>query len=397
MKGGDKKNLPRKRGRLICGWVSKYREIEFPNTILVRILSNKKKIPKYFIHILKCAVEKDASKNIVAKNSIREKSIGTFVKSNNMKFEKPVSLKWLADFLSADLVGDESAEATGLNEIHKVEAGDLVFVDHPKYYEKCLQSAASFIIINQLVDCPPGKALLVTAEPFEAYLKLVDHFRPFHEPKGSFGEHSTRGEGTVIMPNSFVGDYVRIGDRCVIHPNVTILDYCVIGDDVVIQSGTVIGSDAFYYNKKTSRDIHYRRMKSCGRVVIEDGVEIGAGCTIDRGVTGDTVIGRGTKMDNMVHIGHDTVIGRNCLFAAQVGIAGATTIEDEVILWGQVGVSKTLTIGKGAVLMAQSGVPSSLEGGKSYFGSPAVDAREKMKELVWVKRLPEIWDKLMGK
>jgi UDP-3-O-[3-hydroxymyristoyl] glucosamine N-acyltransferase len=138
-------------------------------------------------------------------------------------------------------------------------------------------------------------------------------------------------------------------------------------------------------------------MISCGRVIIEDGVEIGAGCTIDRGVSGDTIIGAGTKMDNMVHIGHDTEIGKNCLFAAQAGIAGAVKIEDEVVLWGQVGVSKTLTIGKGAVVYAQSGVKDSIEGGKIYFGSPVEEAREKMKELVWIKRIPQLWEKVMGK
>ena len=312
-----------------------------------------------------------------------------------MKFDQPVAIEWIASFIGAEIIGDSQGKATGINEIHKVENGDLVFVDHPKYYDKCIQSAATYIIINKAVECPPGKALLVTAQPFEAYQQLVEHFRPFQPSLQAFGTHSTAGKDTVIMPNAYVGNHVSIGERCVIHPNVTILDHCVIGNDVVIQAGTVIGSDAFYYNKKTDREIHYRRMKSCGRVVIEDGVEIGAGCTIDRGVSGDTVIGKGTKMDNMVHIGHDTVIGRNCLFAAQVGIAGATIIEDEVILWGQVGVSKTLKIGKGAVLLAQSGVPSDLEGGKSYFGSPAVEAREKMKELVWIKRIPALWKKLM--
>ena len=135
-------------------------------------------------------------------------------------------------------------------------------------------------------------------------------------------------------------------------------------------------------------------MESCGRVVIEDDVEIGAGCTIDRGVSGDTVIGRGTKFDNQVHIGHDSVIGKNCLFAAQVGVAGAVDIKDGVILWGQVGVSKTLTIGENAVVLAQTGVPSSLEGNKTYFGYPAEEASYKRRELVWVKRIPEIWEKL---
>ncbi|MBI1343996.1 MAG: UDP-3-O-(3-hydroxymyristoyl)glucosamine N-acyltransferase [Terrimonas sp.] len=311
-----------------------------------------------------------------------------------MKFDKPVDISWVADFIHADIIGNKQGQATGINEIHKVESGDIVFVDHPKYYDKCIQSAASFIIINKEVSCPEGKSLLVTASPFEAYQQLVNYFRPFIPSLKMISDSATVGTGSVIMPNTYIGNQVSIGSHCIIHPNVTILDHCIIGDEVVIQSGTVIGSDAFYYNRKTNRDLQYQKMKSCGRVVIQDAVEIGAGCTIDRGVSGDTVIGSGTKIDNLVHIGHDTVIGKNCLLAAQVGIAGATEIEDEVILWGQVGVSKTLTIGKGAVLMAQSGVPSSLEGGKSYFGSPALEAKEKMKELVWVKRIPEIWQKL---
>ena len=199
------------------------------------------------------------------------------------------------------------------------------------------------------------------------------------------------------MPNVYIGNHVSIGNHCVIHPHVTILDHCIIGNNVVIQAGTVIGSDAFYYNKKTNRDIHYKKMNSCGRVVLEDFVEIGANCTIDRGVSGDTVIGAGTKIDNLVHIGHDTEVGKNCLFAGQVGIAGATKIEDNVILWGQVGVSKTLTIGKGATVYAQSGVKDSIDGGKVYFGSPVEDAREKMKEFVWIKRIPQLWEKVMGK
>lgn len=313
-----------------------------------------------------------------------------------MRFEKPVPLAFIAELIGAELIGNTTASATGINEIHKVEEGDLVFVDHPKYYDKCIRSAASFIIINKKTDFPAEKALLVVDEPFEAYLKIVNHFRPFHPSMKALSDSASIGKDTVIMPNAYIGNHVTIGERCIIHPNVTILDHCLIGDDVIIQAGTVIGSDAFYYNKKTNRPIHYKKMASCGRVIIEHGVEIGAGCTIDRGVSGDTVIGAGTKMDNMIHIGHDTIVGKNCLFAAQVGIAGATTIEDNVILWGQVGVSKTLTIGKDAVVYAQSGVKDSIPGGKVYFGSPVEDAREKMKEFVWVKRIPVLWDKVVN-
>jgi UDP-3-O-[3-hydroxymyristoyl] glucosamine N-acyltransferase len=314
----------------------------------------------------------------------------------DMKFPSPVSVQWIAGLIGAELIGNTAGQATGINEIHKVEPGDLVFVDHPKYYDKCIHSAATFIIINQKAECPEGKALLIVEQPFEAYQTIVRHFRPFKPAHQPISDTAVIGEGTYIAPNVYIGQEVSIGSNCFIGPNVTILDYTVIGNNVIIQPGTVIGSDAFYYNTKKDRAVWYKKMESGGRVVIEDDVEIGAGCTIDRGVSHDTRIGRGSKLDNMVHIGHDTVIGNNCLFAAQVGIAGATTIGNGVILWGQVGISKTLTIGDNAVVMAQSGVPASLEGGKVYFGSPAEDALLKKKELVWVKRIPEIWERIKG-
>lgn len=313
-----------------------------------------------------------------------------------MKFPAPVSVQWIAELIEAEAAGNVTAQASGINEIHKVENGDLVFVDHPKYYDTCLKSAASFIIINtKEVEIPEGKAILIVNEPFEAYLKIVNHFRPFVAPDKQISDDVSVGEGSVIMPNVFIGRRVTIGKNSVIHPNVSLLDDTVIGNNVVIQAGTVIGSDAFYYNTKKNREVWYKRMQSCGNVVIEDDVEIGAGCTIDRGVTAETRIGKGTKMDNMVHIGHDTSVGKNCLFAAQVGIAGGTIIEEGVTLWGQVGVSKTLTIGANAVVLAQSGVPSSLAGGKTYFGYPAEDASIKRRELVWIKRIPELWKKVM--
>jgi UDP-3-O-[3-hydroxymyristoyl] glucosamine N-acyltransferase len=314
-----------------------------------------------------------------------------------MKFPSPVSVQWIADFIGAGIKGNKNGLATGINEIHKVEKGDLVFVDHPKYYDKCIQSDASFIIINKETGCPEGKALLIVDQPFEAYLKIANHFRPFEPAVKLISDSAVIGEGTYIYPNTFIGHQVTIGRNCLIHPNVTILEHCIIGDNVIIQAGTVIGSDAFYYNTKKDREIWYKKMESCGRVVLEDNVEIGAGCTIDRGVSHDTLIGKGTKIDNLVHIGHDTVLGKNCLLAGQVGIAGAVEIGNGVILWGQVGVSKTLTIGDNAVIYAQSGVPFSLEGNKVYFGSPVEPAKEKMKELIWIKRIPELWKKVMEK
>ena len=314
-----------------------------------------------------------------------------------MKFNAPIPVTEIAAYIGAALEGDDQLMATGINEIHKVTPGDISFVDFEKYYDTCLRSAATIIIINKKVDCPPGKALLVLPDPFSAYVKLVKKYRPFEPATKPISDTAVIGRDTIIQPNVFIGNHVTIGENCIIHPNVTIYDHTVIGNNVIIHAGTVIGADAFYFKKRAEREVMYDKMESCGRVIIEDDVEIGAGCTIDKGVSGDTIIGRGTKFDNMIHIGHGTVIGRNCLFAAQVGIGGKAHIEDNVILWGQVGVSKDLVIGKGAVVLAQSGVPSSLEGGKVYFGYPAEDARVKKRELAWIKRIPEIWEKLSGK
>ena len=213
-----------------------------------------------------------------------------------MQFENPVPLTEIAQLIGAKIIGNKNRSASGINEIHKVKEGDLVFVDHPKYYQKCIQSPASFIIINQKTEFPPNKALLLVDEPFEAYLKIVQRYRPFLPSSKQISSTASVGENSVIMPGSFIGNHVSIGKNSVIYPNVVVMDYCVIGNHVIVQSGTVIGSDAFYYNKKTNRNIHYKKMLSCGRVVVEDFVEIGANCTIDRGVTGDTLIGAGTKL-----------------------------------------------------------------------------------------------------
>jgi UDP-3-O-[3-hydroxymyristoyl] glucosamine N-acyltransferase len=313
-----------------------------------------------------------------------------------MKFPTPVSIKWIASFINAELVGDDEAEAKGINELHNVQIGDIAFVDHPKYYDTCINSNASFIIINTRADVPAGKTLLIVPDPFEAYLKLVRHFRPFTPSEKMISDSAVIGEGTIVMPNVFIGNRVTIGKHVIIHPNVTIYDDCIIGDDVVIHSGTIIGSDAFYFNTKKNREVWYKKMDSCGRVIIENNVEIGAGCTIDRGVSADTRIGQGTKFDNMIHIGHDVVIGKNCLVAAQVGIAGCTIVGDGVTMWGQAGISKTLVIGDNAVVLAQSGVGENIGKNEVYFGTPAGPALKKQKELVWIKRIPEMWDRLIA-
>ena len=304
-----------------------------------------------------------------------------------MKFPTAQTLEHIASLLEINYVGKPDFPVLGMNEIHVVEPGDIVFVDHPKYYDKALNSNATIVLINKEVPCPEGKALLISEQPFNDFNKLTRHFRPFVSANATISTSATIGKDTIIQPNVFVGNHVTIGEGCLIHPNVTIYDHCVIGNHVQIHAGTVLGSDAFYYK---NRPEGYDKLLSGGRVVIEDHVEIGSLCTIDKGVTGDTTIKEGSKLDNQVHIGHDTVIGKKCLIASQTGIAGCVVIEDEVTLWGQVGVISAATIGKNAVVLAQSGVTKSLAGGKTYFGSPAEEAREKFKQLANVRRIPEL-------
>lgn len=308
-----------------------------------------------------------------------------------MRLQKGISLGEIAEMIGGRVIGDPAQSVTGINEIHRVTSGDLTFVDHPKYYEKALGSAATFILINKEVEAPAGKGLIFSDDPFRDYVYLTRRFMPFLPGQAAIDPSARIGQGTLIQPNVTIGPEVVIGKNCILHPGVVIYQHCVIGDNVIIHANTVVGADAFYYKKRPD---FYEKMHSCGRVVIHDDVEIGACCTIDRGVSADTVIGKGTKLDNHVHVGHDTEIGKNCLFAAHVGIAGCVNIEDNVIFWGQVGCQKDVTIGAGAVVYAQSGISKSLKGGVVYFGSPAKEAREKMKEMALVSRLPEVFEKL---
>ncbi|MGK0308726.1 MAG: UDP-3-O-[3-hydroxymyristoyl] glucosamine N-acyltransferase [Urechidicola sp.] len=316
---------------------------------------------------------------------LRSKSLESKVKSQKriMKFKKPQTLREIAKLVNVPFIGDENFEILGINEIHVVEKGDIVFVDHPKYYDKALNSAATTILINKQVTCPDGKTLLISEDPFRDFNKITKHFNPFMTSKKSVSESATIGQGTIIQPNVFIGNNVIIGNNCVIHPNVTIYDNSVIGNNVHIHANTVLGADAFYYK---NRPTGFDQLISGGRVVLKDDVDLGASCTIDRGVTGDTIIGAGTKIDNQVHVGHDTIIGEKCLIASQTGIAGCVIIEDEVTIWGQVGTNSGITIGKGAIILGQTGVTKSVAGGKSYFGTPISESRAKLKEMAEIKR-----------
>tara|TARA_B110000285_G_scaffold31890_1_gene33043 strand:- start:2305 stop:3243 length:939 start_codon:yes stop_codon:yes gene_type:complete len=308
-----------------------------------------------------------------------------------MKFSTPQTIEGIARILNCDYIGNAEFPVFGMNEIHVVASGDIVFVDHPKYYEKALTSKATIILINKKVDCPDGKTLLISDDPFRDFNILTNYFNPFIAATSTISKSAIIGKNTVLQPNVFVGNNVKIGNNCLIHSNVCIYDNAIIGNNVTIHSGTILGADAFYYKNRPDK---FDKLLSGGNVIIEDHVDIGALCTIDKGVTASTMIKEGTKIDNQVHIGHDTVIGKRCLIASQVGISGCVIIEDFVTIWGQAGITSGITIGEKAIISAQSGVSKSLEGHKSYFGTPADDFRKKYKELASIRLIPEIMDKL---
>jgi len=301
-----------------------------------------------------------------------------------MKFPRIYKLKEVAEIIGTSYVGADTFPITGFNEIHVVEKGDIVFVDHPKYYSKALESKASVVLINKEVVCPEGKALLISDDPFRDFNKLSNYFNAFQKAISPIASTVKIGMNSIIQPNVFIGNDVIIGDNCVIHPNVILYDNSKIGNNVIIHAGSSIGADAFYYKKRPDG---YDRLLSSGSVIIEDDVEIGALCSIDRGVSGDTTLKKGTKIDNQVQIGHDTVIGQNCLIAAQTGIAGCVVVEDGVTIWGQVGTNSGITIGKGAVILGQTGVTKSVEGGKTYFGTPVGESRKKLKEMAEINHI----------
>jgi UDP-3-O-[3-hydroxymyristoyl] glucosamine N-acyltransferase len=308
-----------------------------------------------------------------------------------MRLKNPITLKEAAELLGCSFLGDEQHMIHGFNEIHRVQEGDLVFVDHPKYYDKAIKSSATTILIDKEVAFPTGKGLLISSAPFDDYNRLTKHFSPVVPLKNAVGSNTTIHPSATIYPNVTIGNDVTIGKNAVIHAGVVLMDRTEVGENVIIGPNSVIGHSAFYYKKKPTG---FDRMHSCGGVRIHKNAELGASCTIDAGVSDWTVIGEGTKIDNQVHIGHDTVIGKHCLFAANVGIAGCVTIEDHVTFWGQVGCASDVVIGEHVVVLAQSGISKSLAPNKSYFGSPCKDVRLMYREMAALRRLPEFLENL---
>ncbi|MGS0748736.1 LpxD N-terminal domain-containing protein [Halpernia sp. GG3] len=300
-----------------------------------------------------------------------------------MTFQYPQTLKSISDLIHSEFIGDENFPIHGTNEIHRVKAGEIVFVNHPKYYDKALNSEATIILIDKKVEVPEGKSLLISDDPFRDFNLINSHFTKIN-PFITELHNIEVGDGTHIHPSVIIGNDVSIGNNCTIFPNVVIGDRTQIGDNCIIQSNTVLGGDAFYYRKLNGE---YDRMISVGNVILEDNVEIGNNCCIDRGVTDSTIIKRGSKLDNLIQIGHDTVLGNRTLIASGALIAGCCIIEDDVTIWGQVAMASGKRIGKGAIILGKTGVNKDLEGGKTYFGQLAEEFRDYLKKEIKIKNL----------
>ena len=322
-----------------------------------------------------------------------------------------MKLKDLAERLECRLEGDGDIDIDRVSGIDDAGAGDLTFFANPKYAADLRATRASAVILSEKADAAPC-AMLRCANPYLTFARAVEIFAPPAEvvagvhplahvadsasiaPEASvaafvcIGADTRIGARTVLHPHVTIGPGARLGADCVVHARVSIRERVTIGDRVVIQDGAVIGSDGFGFAKRADGTHH--KIPQVGGVVIEDDVEIGANTTIDRPAIGETRIGRGTKIDNLVQIAHGVTVGRDVLLAAQVGIAGSTTIDDRVTLAGQVGVAGHLTLGKGVIATAQSGIPNSVPAGAFISGYPAIDNRDWLKASAVFRRLPEL-------
>jgi UDP-3-O-[3-hydroxymyristoyl] glucosamine N-acyltransferase len=295
----------------------------------------------------------------------------------------------------------EACEIARVAGIENAGPGDLTFVANPKYQAQLATTRASAVIVSTTSDVPEiAAAVLRCDNPYLAFARVVgilaEHAPPFPgvDRLSSIGAFVTIGAGaaigarTIIYPNVVIGPGASVGEDCVVHSQVSIRERVAIGHRVVLQDGVVVGSDGFGFVKQA--DGTHLKIPQHAAVVIEDDVEIGANTTIDRPAVGETRIGAGTKIDNLVQVAHGVTVGRRVLFAAQVGIAGSTIVEDDVVLAGQVGVAGHIRIGKGVVATAQTGVPNSIDAGEFVSGYPAIANRDWLKSAAIFRNLPDM-------
>lgn len=322
-----------------------------------------------------------------------------------------MKLAELAQRLGATLKGEPSVTITGVASIETAGPGDLTFVANPKYASLARTTHAAAILVEPEFAEIATPTLRIT-NPYLAFARAIELF--YHPPVyapgihptaiispsaklganphvGAYvviGDHVTIGNNAVVLPHSVIYSHVRAGDNLFLHAHAVIREHCRLGDDVILQNGAIVGSDGFGFARQS--DLSWYKILQSGPAVIEDNVEIQANSCIDRASIGETRIGTGAKVDNLVQVGHGSTVGANTLLCAQVGLAGSTTVGKNVILAGQVGVAGHCTVGDGVIATAQSGIPSDVEPGKVVSGYPAIDNRQWLRVVALMNRLPEL-------
>lgn len=309
--------------------------------------------------------------------------------------------------LGAEVVGDGSLEIRGVRPLDSATAEELSFLHNPKYVNEAKASEAGAILVAD-PEAFPGRNLLVCPEPYLALAHALEIFHPVESPPAgvhptasvadgvslgegasigpmvSVGAGSSIGERSVVSAGCVLGQGVEIGGDCVLHPRVVVEDGCRLGDRCIVHSGTVIGSDGFGF---ATVDGSHHKVPQVGIVVLEDDVELGANVCVDRAALGETRIGRGTKVDNLVQIAHNVQVGEHCLLVAQVGISGSTTIGHHSVFAGQAGCSGHLKIGSGVVMAAKAAAYKDVPDGATMAGAPARPHREWLKANANLQRL----------
>jgi UDP-3-O-[3-hydroxymyristoyl] glucosamine N-acyltransferase len=308
-----------------------------------------------------------------------------------------VTLKELAEKIGAELESDPGTPITGVGTLEDAKAGQVTFLANPRYLKQLETTAASAVIVAPSVKSD-RLPLLKAKDPYYAFALAVrfltgERKHPFAgiHPKATVDPSATIGEGTIVYPGVYIGPRVRVGRDCVLYANVVIYEDCAIGDRVVIHANTSIGPDGFGF--ATHGGVHHE-IPQIGNVIVEDDVEIGANCAIDRAALGSTVIGKGSKLNDLIAIGHNTKMGPHCLIVSQVGIAGSATLGHHVTLAGQVGVAGHIEVGDNVTVGAQAGVTNSVPEQSVLLGSPAMPIRQARRVAAVFVQLPELQDRV---
>ena len=330
------------------------------------------------------------------------------------------SAEQIAGILNGEVVGDADITVRGLSKIEEGTEGTLSFLSNPKYEEYIYTTGASICIVNNSFtpskSIPSTLTMIKVEDAYSCFAKLLEFYDQMRkkEPKiespsfvaesatigsdlylgafGYIGENSIIGNNVVIYPNVYIGENVKIGDNCILHPGSTVYVDCVIGNNCTIHAGTIIGADGFGFAPNENGE--FQKIPQIGNVIIEDDVEIGSNCTIDRATMGSTVIKKGVKLDNLVQIAHNVEIGQNTVMAAQVGIAGSTKIGNNVMIGGQAGIGGHIHVADGTKIVAQSGIPNTIRKADTLMGSPGIPLEDFKKSYFGFRKLPQILKRL---